>query len=282
MPLSIGLLLLSGCESGTEPAMPSELPLVVEGWIEDGRRPVVIVTRAADLTDDIDSFDRYVEKWCRVTVDDGSTKEVLTGRVNHDYVPSFVFTSSKMKGSAGRTYALTVETETTTARAVATMPESPHIDSLRITPCSQSDTLYQIHAFANIDRSTGCYYKFFARVHNEESRFYSSFLGTLEGAAYDPAEGFGVSRGIHNTYSGSEKFTPYYAAGDTVSVKLCTLEKDVFDFWNAYENLVSLGGNVFFRVSQSCPSNIDGARGYWAAYGVSEAFAIVRPRREGH
>lgn len=269
--------LSTSCESSNEPKLPSRLPLVIEGWIEDGEHPVVIVTRAVDLTQNIESFDKFVEKWCRVTiVDNDNPAVVLTGRLNDAYVPSFVFTSAKITGRLGHTYTLKVETETDTATATATIRNNARIDSLKIVKCAGSDTLYQIRAFPRINRNDNGYYKFFTKVNNEEKRYYSSFLGTFEGITYDSIQGFNVGRGIHQTYAGEEKFTPFYKIGDTVSVKLCTLEKPVFDFWNAYENSVSLSGNVFLNVSQSCPSNIAGAKGYWAAYGKTVAFAIVK------
>lgn len=269
-------VLAAACAAENEPPLPERLPLVIEGWIENGQHPVVIVTRAVNLTQNIESFDQFVERWCRVTIDDGNRKEVLTGRVNNAYVPSFIFTTTKITGQAGRTYRLTVETETDTATASATIGRSVRIDSLKVTPCADSDTLFQIHAFPRVDKSPDAYYKFFTKVNNEEQRYYSSFLGTFEGACYDSTTGFNVARGIHQTYDGENKFTPYFTLGDTVSIKLCTLEKPVFDFWNAYENSVSLSGNVFLNVSQSCPSNISGAKGYWAAYATTQAFKIIR------
>jgi len=259
--------LLAGC-SGEESAPATELPIVIEGWIEDGETAMVIVTRAVDLTSDVGSFDQYVEKWCRVTVDDGSRREILTGRLNSAYVPSFVYTGSHIRGKVGVTYRLTVETETDTYEAETTIPAAVRIDSVRVTVTDGG--LRQVHAFPHIDPADQQhrYYKFFSRV-NDESRYYSSFLGTFEGAVYDPSTGYPVNRGIHDTFTGTDKFTPLYTSGDTLRIKLCAMDEPAFRFWNAYENAVSLGGNMFFNVSQGCPSNIPGAKGYWAGYGTS-------------
>lgn len=266
--------LIAGCTDDSPAHPEGELPIVIEGWIEDGQPPMVIVTRTVDLTSDVGAFDQYVEKWCRVSVDDGSRREILTARINTAYIPPFVYTATRMRGKVGGTYRLLVETETATYSAETTIPAPVRIDSVRVTPAD--DGLNRVNAFVHIDPAdqTGRYYKFFSRV-NGEPRYYSSFLGTFEGAVYDPAKGYAVNRGLHNTFTGTDKFTPLYASGDTVRIKLCAITRDAFDFWNAYENAVSLGGNMFFNVSQGCPSNIPGAKGYWAGYGTSLIWAPI-------
>lgn len=276
-------LLLAACTEAPEPLAPDQFPLVVEGWIENDEHPIVIVTKAVDLTHDIESFDDYVQKWCRVSIaTDGGKAEVLTGRINDAYTPEFVFTSKRITGERGHTYTLKIETETDTVVAATTIPtEMALIDSVRVEPSASCDTLYQIRAFSSaIRQSHDAYYKFFTRVMDKESRFYSAFLGTFEGEAYTPRTGFTVAKGIHNTYSG--QFTPQYSAGDKVMIKLAVLTADGFDFWNAYENAVSLGGNVFFPSTAGCPTNLrilrSGApapRGYWLGYSSALAIANV-------
>lgn len=270
--LPILLLLSLGSCTDDAPANPDgPLPIVIEGWIEDGEHPIVIITRAVDLTGNIDSFDKYVEKWCRVTVSDDTRSEILVTRINNNYTPSLIYTSLRMRGTVGGTYTLKIETETETYEAITTIPSPVRIDSLRAVPAS--DGRWRVQAYPRIDPSeANRYYKFFTRT-TDDRRYYSSFLGTFESAVYDPAAGYTVNRGIHDTFS--EKFSPLYESGDTVRVKLCAITDDSFRFWNAYENTVSLGGNMFFNVSQGCPSNIPGAKGYWAGYGTSLAWVPI-------
>lgn len=280
----IAALLLSCADEGHEP-LPAVLPIVVEGWIEDGANPMVIVTRAIDLTADSLDLSESVEKWCRVTVSDSKGhSEILTARNNSAYVPSLVFTGRRIKGAVGETYTLLIETDNDAYSATAVIPEPVSIDSLRISRAESSDTLYQIHAFVNIDRSAVGHYKFFTQVRNREKRYYSSFLGTFQSSFYNPATGFSVSRGVHTDFKGflenpdweKPNFTPNYCLGDTVSIKLCSIQPEIYDFWRAYENSVSLSGNLLFNISQSCPSNIPGAKGYWAGYGATIRTVVVR------
>ena len=279
------MLALRGMRRRGPRAAAPKLPIVVEGWIEDGEHPMVIVTRAVGLTGDSIDFSESVEKWCRVTVSDSKgTSEILTARKNTAYMPSLVFTGRKIKGQAGEEYTLLIETDEAAYQASAVIPEPVRIDSLRVSKSEACDTLYQIHAFAAVDSSPAHYYKFFTQVRNKERRYYSSFLGTFEGAYYNPATGFSVSKGIHTDFKGffedpdwkKPDFTPNYNLGDTVSVKLCAIQPEIYDFWRAYENSVGLSGNLFFTVSQGCPSNIPGAKGYWAGYGATIRTVIVR------
>ena len=116
----LSLLSLSACENQDPSMSDQSMPIVVEGWIENGVSPVVMVTHAVNLTADSVSFDNFVEKWCRVSVYDGDTRYLLTGTVNKDYTPSFIFTSSSLKGKTGHAYRLLIEFEARTIQSTST------------------------------------------------------------------------------------------------------------------------------------------------------------------
>ena len=76
---SLFMLLLS-CQDTFLPADKDEI--VVEGWIDAGSFPVVIVTRSLpvrlrDYGIPLDEISDYVEKWAKVTVSDGENSVVL-------------------------------------------------------------------------------------------------------------------------------------------------------------------------------------------------------------
>lgn len=276
MLLFLTAVVTSSCDSD-EPAdgITRKMPLVVEGWIEDEALPVVIVTRATDFNDGNAPLDNLVERWCRVTVSDGLQSEVLPMRINSNYKPGVIYSANRLRGKAGQTYTLMVETDTDTVTAVTTIPPVARLDSLHTMRVDGCDTIFSIRAYARIDASKSRYYKFFTQVRGRESRFYSSFLGTFTADEYDGVQGWNVAKGIHDTFG--EHYTPYYLCGDTVDVKLCTMDSTAYEFWQAYENTVSLSGNMFFTVSEGCPSNISGGLGYWAGYGTSMARIIISP-----
>lgn len=243
------------------------LPLVVEGWIEEGMPPVVMVTHAVDLTGDSASFDGFVEKWARVSVYDGDKQYLLTGRVNKDYVPSFIYTSSRLHGQVGHTYRLVVETESDTVEAVATMLPAPSITRVESVPVEGSDSLFSLRAYAEGIEPDG-YYKFFSTTVGVETRSYGTFLGTFAGSRYSTTEGWPITRGIYSTYDDSRDFSHYYTLGSRVTVKLSAIGPELYDFWNVYDSNISLSQNLLFTFAGNCPTNIIGGLGYWAAYGT--------------
>jgi len=248
------------------------MPLVVEGWIEDGTAPVVILTHAVDLTQETASFDDCVEKWARVSVFDGDTRHVLSGSINDSYTPSFIYTTSHLKGEPGHTYRLLIETEEATLEATATLAEAPEITKLEAIAEAGNPDLYSIRAHVDgieADR----HYKFFTKTNKTDSRFYGSFLGTFAGKEYTPDEGYPITRGIHGTYD-SDEFSHHFTHGEKVTVKLCSLESGIYDFWKTYDSNISLSNNIFFTFTHNCPTNIKGGLGYWAAYGTS--FRTIR------
>ena len=106
----LALITAAGCSF---PDMYDYEPqIVVEGWIEDGGYPVVIVTSTVPVTGDYrywDEMQDHIIRWAKVTVSDGEKDVVLTGKMDNDYFPPYVYTTSRLKGESGKTYTLTVE-----------------------------------------------------------------------------------------------------------------------------------------------------------------------------
>lgn len=274
--------LMSACDAGRDPLSPSaaELPVVVEGWIEQDYPPLVMVTHAADLKDGIGPLEEYVEKWVRVSVAvDGGRPQMLTGKIDNRYNPPFVFSTSRIRGRVGSRYTLMVETERDTIVATAVIPPPLPIDSLTVTPTSV-DSLRSIILWAHVQQSDTVYYKIFASSRAMgETRLYSSFLGTFAPADYRANEGRTVNRGIHGTSIAGEPFSPLWNVGDVATVELATMTREGYDFWTAYEASVSLGGNLFFPVASGCPTNLHSrhgmAKGFWLGYGASVRYVPV-------
>ncbi len=259
------LSLHSCADSEPEPA-GEKMPLVVEGWIEEGEAPIVMVTHAVDMTSDAPSFDDFVEKWGRVTIYDNGQPYILTGRVNNGYTPSLIFTSSRLKGKVGHTYRLTIETESDFVEATVTMAAAPTIAN--VVPVEQGEGYALMVRLSDIEGVV----QFQTRVIGEEGRFYPAFCATLP-AADIPYEGFTVTRGVHASYDNeqAENFSQFFSTGQTIMVKACRVPGELLPFWTAYDQAVSLGGNIFLSMPQNCRGNIAGGLGYFSANGISTA-----------
>lgn len=275
------LLGLGACE---EPQRPENypMPLVVEGFIEEGGNPVVIVTHALNLTLDSIALEDCLEKWGRVSVFDGNRRYLLSGRVNNGYTPSFIFTNTRLRGVAGHTYRLLIETEYDTVEAEATIGPAPVIERLEAIKAATSDTLFSIRAYL-ADMPAGVHCKFFTRNLKTEKRYYASFLGTFAAHEYDPAAGRDITRGITYKSHDNKEYSHYFRAGEMVDVKVCSMDEPVYNFWTVYERNVSLSDNIMFSFSENCPSNLRSLSsrgvnplGYWAAYGVNSRLIVVK------
>lgn len=258
------LLCLVSCDNQADELFYEKMPVVVEGWIEEGQAPIVMVTHAVDLTTETPSFDDFVEKWGRVTIYEDEQPYILTGRINKGYTPSLIFTSSRLKGKVGHVYRLTIETETDFVEATVTMKAAPEIIS--VIPVEETEG-YSLKV--NLSAHQGSV-QFQTRSVPEDGRFYPAFCASLL-ATDIPADGFTVTRGIHASYDEEQaaNFSHFFYAGETVMVKVCRIPDELLPFWTAYDHAVSLGGNIFLSMPQNCRGNITGGLGYFTANGIS-------------
>ena len=77
--------------------------LVVEGWIDEGGFPVVILSETVPISDiyaDVNTLNDRVIKWAKVSIDDGENEVILTGKNSPSYFPPYIYTTSRMRGVA--------------------------------------------------------------------------------------------------------------------------------------------------------------------------------------
>lgn len=139
MPVSCRLLLpflfalLAAACLPPDEADPSPA-LVVEGWIDSDGYPVVMLTRTVSPAHAEASLSDLVVRWGRVSLSDGDTTLLLTGAVNSDYFPPFVYRSYALRGQPGRTYTLQADYGDLHVSSQCTMPAPIPIDSIRQDP----------------------------------------------------------------------------------------------------------------------------------------------------
>ena len=149
--LAVPLLLSSCYRTEIEEAAPQ---LVVEGWIENGRAPVVQLTTTVPITTSkhsVDSLDRYVLKWARVTVSDGTKEVILTGVYNRRYTPPYLYTTGDMLGETGRTYTLKVDYAQFHAQAETAIPAAVGLSGIQARPLEDGSRRYTIKASVQDD-----------------------------------------------------------------------------------------------------------------------------------
>lgn len=252
--------------------------LVVEGWIDSGRFPVVMLSRTMPVGGEftpMGSIKDYVERWAKVTVSDGEREVILVGRPDNGYFPPFIYTSTDMRGVEGHTYKLSVDCpDGTHAEAVTSISKPVVIDSFAIEPVAVADSLRQIYAFIGDARAENDYYKVFTHVLGRPYGYLSSYLGIAAGSSLAADGRLPVNPGRINI---TPDFSTYFAVGDTVMVKIARIDSVAYAFWRDFEDMTTLSGNPFFPVTNNIQSNVSGALGYWFGYGSTYKSLIVKP-----
>ena len=71
---------------------------------------------------------------------------------------------------------------------------------------------------------------------------------------------------------------PNIHIGDVMWIKLCTMDRESFDYWNNFEVMTASNAfNMYYETDMS--GNLQGAMGYWAGYGVDKEvkFTVTEP-----
>ena len=268
------LLVFTGCQ---EEISSSREEIVVEGWIESGSAPVVILSKTFTVTteEEIDEDESIVLPWGKVVVSDGTESVILTGDYDERYVPPYIYSSSRIKGVPGRTYYLMVEYGDRVLTAQTTIPEIDSLEALAVTPCADADSMYQITAYYDDNPETKDYYLFLTRIFNKDTRYYPSLLGIADDSQLGLHNQQIVQPGIHMLSSDGKKYVPYFHETDSVQIKFAKIDETTYAIHKAYNEMVSLSSNPVFSSDISMPTNIQGGLGYWCGYAVTKYNVII-------
>lgn len=270
---------LGSCEKEIDVVLPAyQNKLVVEGWIEQGRGPVVILSRSAGYFDPIDSASirRFVVTTAKVTVSDGETEEVLTLVKDSNLFPYYIYRGNNLKGKTGQSYRLTVESGGQTYTAETEVPPAAKLDSIWFEPLAEQDSLGYLWASLRDNIHERNYYRLFTQRKHLDKKYVPVYLSTItdqyfEGARVD----FSILRGAENLADVKDGL--YFSKGDTVNVRLCTLPKSHYDFWRTVEQEIYTNANPFIATGSDIISNIQGdAVGIWGGYGATYYTFVVR------
>ena len=270
------LFLLTGCSEG-DTITPQPSVMVVEGWIENGKFPVVILTKTLPITSELqdpNNLEQYLIRWAKVTISDGKNKVVLIGRYDETYFPPYVYTTSWMRGEVGKTYYLTVDYQDFHAQAQTTIPAPPVVDEYRVEKVpNSSKEQYKITACFRDNPNEKNYYQFFTKIGLESNQYIASDLGSIDDSHIREYNEFPVNRS--RTYYNAEDYISYFTKDEVVAVKFAQVDETSYRFWDAYTKSQSLNTNMFLATTTSLPSNITGGKGYWCGYGAVTQYLII-------
>lgn len=250
----------------------SETRLVIDGFIEDGGFPIVIVTTTLPVSKEFigeENIKDCVARWAKVTVSDGEHDVILTGMSNKNYFPPYIYTTGELRGEAGKTYYLEVEYHNMKASAVTTIPESTPIDEIRVMQSDVSDSQYYLEASFSRTPAKGNHCAFFVRDGNSKQQYKPSYLGLVDDSSLDSWNVYPAETEIW------AEFNPYFTSGMTVDVKLYTMDDDSFNYWRSFAENSTFAGNTIISPDGNIMSNVIGGEGIWAGYGVDSKTVAI-------
>lgn len=279
--LTLSMLIFS-CEKDITIELPSpEDAIVVEGHIENGQFPYVLLTRNIGFFEafDLEELEDLFVFNADVTIFDGiQTIKLIEVPFPAGGIKGSIYVGTSMKGEVGKTYYLTVKADGKTLTAKTSIPNLAPLDSLGFdlhTHPEDDDTLIQLRAFYSDPDTAGNYIRYFTQRNNEPvypgmfSVFDDNFIN---GKSFDfpldraqaRTEGFGSTYGLFNH-------------GDTITVTWNAIDKAHFDFWETWEQTVNSNGNPF-GTPTTILTNIEGGLGIWGGYGVTTITLIIPPQ----
>jgi hypothetical protein len=272
--------LLTRCSTEPEFKLTEyESKLVIDGWIEQGEFPRVILSNSASYFSIVDStvIRNLVETKAKVTVSNGVQEEVLTLKRDNKYFPPYVYQGTELRGEVGMTYTLTVELRGEKHTAVTTIPQPPAFNELWFQTIEGKDSLGYIYGRLTDDPAIENYYRTFTQRKNRDQRYVPVYLSTVGD------QSFNGKPFIFSLLRGPDSFTNviddlYFKKGDTVNIKFCSIDRGHFDFWRTLERELYVVGNPFASSGNEILSNIDNgtALGVWGGYGVTYYTFVVK------
>jgi len=274
------LLIISCSNDNFNEQKNLESKIVVEGWIEEGDFANVLLSSSIPVTDVIDSTNvlNHVIRSAKITVSDGQNSEVLRVKNDKNRIPPFVYFGSTLKGEAGKEYSIKIEYLNRIVEAVTSIPKSVALKSAEYIKKNAADTTGYIFVKFDDPVTEKNYYQIATKIDGEEPIFVPSFYGNLDDKNFESSSvSVQINRGV--ILFPKTKFTPYFADGDLIHVKLRTQTKESLDFWNSWQNEIVNSKNPIYPSNTSLKSNIKGGIGIWAGYGQSTIIVKTPPKK---
>jgi hypothetical protein len=291
------LILSPGCTKIIEVELPDSEPfLVVEGSIRNGQPPLVLLSKSAGYFDPIAvSLEGFYLGGASVTVSVDGIPYLLDEICTDDLPPSALeevsialgvsveillefpicvytsFDEPALAGSFGSLYDLHVLYESIEVTSSSKLENLIPIDTsyFQIPSTATNDSLGLMACSYTDPDTLGNSYRWSSRRVGKDP----SFIYPL-GSAWDDSFGNGVSFEFSIfRYSADFEAEPegeagFWKTGDTVLVRLESIDKAAYSAVMTFEASASAQGNPFAPPT-NVESNIDGGLGWWIAYSAS-------------
>ena len=258
----------------TEPA------LVVDGSIENGVPPTVVLSKSLDYFGAISTeilLSSFVRK-ANVSVTEGSKTYVLweDSVKIADNIYFYFYSNDTLVGTINSSYQLKIEAGGKVYTASTTIPViTRRIDSLWSEKANIQDdsNLVRMMIKATDRPGFGDYVRYFTKTNSEP--FYPGFNSVFDDQVIDgKTYTIPVDRGLNKNEDNSDTDL-YFHKGDTATLKLCNIDKANFDFWRTFEFNFQSIGNPFSNPTKVINNVSNGALGYFGGYAAQYRTIII-------
>jgi len=272
------VLFLSSCEKNIDFNLKNaDDVLVVDGQIENGQAPIVIITKSFDYFNSISpqllasSFVRNAE----VTISNGTLTHKLKeyaiplggGYTAYYYSIDSANFATAFVGQFNKQYSLNIKASGKEYIATTHIPLlTKYPDSLwfKRAPLNADTNKRILMTRATDPPGLGNYIRYFTKKNG------GNFLpgptsvyddAVIDGTTYEIQVDPGIDR--NNSISADSNF---FRRGDTVTVKLCNIDKATYTFWNTWEFAQQSIGNPFAQPNKVIGNISNGALGAFCGY----------------
>lgn len=245
---------------------------VIEGYIRNGEYPTVFFSSSV-IPEISGNVADAVINWGKVTLTDGDTTVVLTGRVDDSSVPPFVYYTFDMVGTPGKTYSVLAKFKNLKAHASVKMPDQVKIDSIIMTP-TEYDSLRSVTLHFTSPKETPSFFYLSIKKRERGARMLPCMMGTIRTDVPEAHYSIRVLR--PRVRIDSANYVPQLIVGEEWIVSLNRTESPVYDFWKAYDDMVMFSSSPFITSSQSLPTNISGGFGVWSVEASTQSLITVQ------
>lgn len=314
---SLLVMAFTSCEKDITvdlPVYPEQL--VVEGTIEQGRPPLVILTRTQPFFSptNLGAIANMFVGGATVTITTGSGETWVLDQLCSNLLDSAtlvlaaegtglnpallaaanicIYTSLNPAriGVIGESYRLNISAEGKTISAITAIPHPVPLDSAWFKPAhinSGDDSLGFAWGRLTDPDTLGNGYRWYAQRINHRPNgqrkdpYYISPIGSTFNDKYinGLTFDFNVPRG-QLFYAGRTEDNNaergFFKVGDTIAVKFTSIGRREFDFYKSYDENVASIGDIF-STPANVKSNITGGLGIWAGRGVYLDTIVCRP-----
>ncbi len=272
--LPVLLLLLNSCEKEVQLDIGEGTgKLVVEGLIETGMPPTVLLSRSFGFLEPIDpgTMSENLISGARVTVSHGEETMVLKEWAKGFYSVDTSAAAPYFVGENGKFYDLRIEWEGQVYEARTKIPHPVILDSVYSTlplfPPKDNPMARQIGIRFKDPDTLGNFWRYYTRINQ------GPLLPPTNSVISDEySNGTWVESslvlGTDRSRSVGLDSLGFAHVGDTVTLKWATIDRNTYDFWHSFEFSLATLGSPFASPIQVKSNLSNGALGIWGGYGT--------------